>query len=120
VVDFNKVLSLCDEYFGAWFRGVSARVRAANLTGEQIQDDGLFKRLLKDGELSNVTIPWMLDDAEHRVMITSTGAVVLAHDYKANQGLELHIVTDVFDKLLSKVWEEKKRKKPGDDCPGDP
>ncbi len=86
----------------------------------KIQDDGLFKRLLKEGELSNVTVPWLLDEAEHRVMITSTGAIVLAQDYKANQGLELHIATDVFDKLLSKVWQEKKRRRPGDECPGAP
>lgn len=120
VVDFTKVLALCSEYQGAWFRGISARVRAAGLSGEQIQDDALFKKLLKDGELSNVTIPWLLDGTEHRVMITASGAVVLVQDYKANQGLELQIATDVYDRLLSKVWEEKKDRRCSSDVLGEP
>lgn len=120
VVDFAKVLELCSEYQGAWFRGVSSRVRAAGIHGEQIQQDGLFKKLLKDGELSNVTIPWKMDDAEHRVMITASGGVVLIQDYKANLGLELKIVMDVHEKLLSKVWEEKKSRKKEEDVPVEP
>lgn len=122
VVDFAKVMDLCSEYQGAWFRGVSSRVRAAGLSGDQIQHDGLFKKLLKDGELSNVTIPWMLENVEHRVMITSTGAVILVQDYRSNQGLELQIVVDVYDKLLSKVWAEKKgrRQAEGIDIPVEP
>lgn len=120
VVDFSKVLDQCSEYFGAWFRGVSSRVRAAGLSGDQIQDDALFKKLLKVGEMSNVTIPWMFDDAEHRIMLTGGGAVVLVQDYKANQGFELQLATDVFDKLLSKVWEEKKTRRCADDGPNVP
>lgn len=120
VVDFAKVMELCSEYLAAWFRGVSSRVRSAGIHGEQIQQDGLFKKLLKDGVLSNVTIPWKLDDAEHRVMITANGGVVLVQDYKANLGLELKIVMDVHEKLLSKVWEEKKSRKKDEDCPGEP
>lgn len=119
-VDFTKVLEICSEYLGAWFRGISSRVRAAGLSGDQIQDDSLFKKLLKDGELSNVTIPWPLDGTEHRVMVTGTGAVVLVQDYKANQGLELQIVTDVYDKLISKVWEEKKGRRSHIDTPVEP
>ena len=82
----------------------------AGISGEQIQNDGLFKA----GELSNVTIPWLLDDVEHRIMITSTGAVVLVQDYKSNQGLELQIIVDVYDRLLSKVWDEKKSRRQSD------
>jgi len=120
VVDFTKVLELCSEYQAAWFRGVSSRVRAAGISGDQIQDDALFKKLLKEGELSNVTIPWLLDDIEHRVMVTGAGAVVLVQDYRANQGLELQIVMDVHDKLLSKVWEERKGRRAGADIPVEP
>lgn len=115
VVDFARVLELVSEYQGAWFRGVSTRVRAAGIHGQQIQDDTLFKKLLKEGQLSNVTIPWRLDDAEHRAMVTASGAIILVQDYKANIGLELKIVMDVFENLLSKVWQEKKSKKHDDD-----
>lgn len=115
VVDFGKVLDLVSEYQAAWFRGVSSRVRAAGIHGDQIQDDSLFKKLLKDGHLSNVTIPWRIDGSDHKVMITSSGAIVLIQDYKSNLGLELKIVMDVFEKLLSKVWYERKTKKVGDD-----
>lgn len=120
VVDFAKVLTLCSEYQAAWFRGISSRVRAAGISGEQIQDDALFKKLLKDGELSNVTVPWLLDGVEHRVMITSAAAIVLVQDYRANQGLELQIIVDVFDRLLVKVWEERKTRKAGPEIPVDP
>lgn len=120
VVDFAKVLELCSEYQGAWFRGVSSRVRAAGIHGEQIQQDGLFKKLLKDGELSNVTIPWKMDDAEHRIMITASSGVVLIQDYKANLGLELKIVMDVHERLLSKVWDEKRSRKKEEEIPVEP
>jgi len=120
VVDFSKVIDKCSEYLAAWFRGVSSRVRAAGISGDQIQHDALFKKLLRDGQLSNVTIPWIFDDVEHRIMLTSGGAIVLIQDYKANQGFELNLATDVFDKLLSQVWEEKKARRSSDDCPGEP
>lgn len=119
-VDFAKVLEICSEYQGAWFRGVSSRVRAAGIHGEQIQHDALFKKLLKDGELSNVTIPWEMDGAEHRIMITAIGGVVLVQDYKANQGLELKIVMDVLARLLSQVWEEKRGRLSEDEVPVEP
>lgn len=119
-VDFGKLLDHCSEFFSAWFRGVSARVHAANLSGDQIQDDALFKKLLKDGDISNVTIPWQLDGAEHRVMITGSGAIVLVQDYQNNQGIELQIVGDVHDRLLTKIWDEKKTRGAPDDSQGDP
>ncbi|MFA6173466.1 MAG: hypothetical protein WC701_07235 [Kiritimatiellales bacterium] len=56
-VDFGKVMQLQQEYLGAWFRRVSARVHAAGISGEQIQDDPLYKDLSKIGALSNVTLP---------------------------------------------------------------
>lgn len=107
IVDFQKAGPKCDEYLGAWFRGVSTRVNAAGLAGNQIQDDNYFKRLMKDGELSNVTVPWGFSGAIHRVMITKSGALVLQQEYRDNQTLELNIVADVFDKLLSLVWSPK-------------
>jgi hypothetical protein len=107
-VNFGRVLDKCTEYLAAWFRGVSTRVHAAGLHGDQIQEDSLFKKLLKDGQLSNVTIPWLYESFEHPVMITSSGAIVLVRNYNSNIGLELRIVMDVFDKLLSQVWDEKK------------
>ena len=119
-VDFGQVLELCSEYQGAWFRSVSSRVRSAGISGDQIQDDALFKKLLKDGILSNVTIPWMQEDAEHRVMITGSGAIVLVQDYKNNLGLELRLVNDVYEQLLCKVWEEKKGRRSSDSSPGEP
>ena len=120
VVDFEKVLELCSKYQAAWFRGVSARVRAAGVHGEDIQDDGLFKKLLKDGELSNVQIPWQMEDAEYRVMITGNCGVVLIQDFSTNLGLELKVVMDVHERLLSKVWYEKKSRKKDEDIPIEP
>lgn len=120
VVDFAKVLALCSEYQGAWFRGVSSHVRAAGIHGEQIQQDALFKKLLKDGQLSNVTVPWRIEDVEHRIMVTASGAIILVQDYKSNLGLELQIVMDVYERLLSQVWEEKKTRKQEEDVPVEP
>ena len=113
-VDFEKVLDICSEYLGAWFRGVSTRVHSAGLSGDQIQDDPLFKKLLKHGDLSNITVPWQFESAEHRVMLTRHGAIVLVQDYKDNQGIELAIVGDVFDRLLNRVWAAR-RARGGDD-----
>lgn len=120
VVNFEKVLDLVSEYQAAWFRSVSTRVRAAGIHGDHIQDDTLFKKLLRDGELSNVTIPWHMEGADHRVMITASGAIVLIQDYKANIGLELRIVMNVYEKLLSHVWEERKTRRQGEEFPVEP
>jgi hypothetical protein len=106
-VDFAKVLQLNAEYVGAWFKRVSSRVSAAGLSGNQIQDDTLFKSLQQVAALSNVTIPWVYDGLEHPVMITKRGGVVLVQNYE-EIGLELDLVTDVQERLLSRVWHEKK------------
>lgn len=105
-VDFSKVMQMMSEYLGAWFRGVSSRVRTAGLTGDQIQDDKLFQTLSKVATLSNVTIPWDFDGAEHPVMVTSRGAVVLVRNYQ-DIGLELGLVMDVQERLLQRVWHER-------------
>lgn len=112
-VDFTKVMEMKSEYFGAWFRGVSPRVHAAGLSGDQIQDDSLFKSISRVAALSNVTIPWPYDGAEHRVMLTSRGGVVLVQHYQ-DVGLELRLVMDVHDQLLHHVWSERERRKPTD------
>lgn len=108
-IDFHKLMQHCNEYFGAWFKGVSTRVQSAGLTGTQIQNDPTFATFLQKGELSNVTIPWMYAGAEHRVMVTKRGGIVLVDNYKDNIGLELRVVMDVQDKLLEKVWSIKKK-----------
>ncbi|MGL4462281.1 MAG: hypothetical protein ACRDD1_09275 [Planctomycetia bacterium] len=119
-VDFLKLQEQCKVYFSAWFRGISARVRAANLSGDQIQDDVLFRKFCRDGYLSNVTIPWVMDGHEHKIMVTSNSAIVLLQEFKANQSLELSIVMDVYDKLLSKIWHEKESKERQEDEVGTP
>ena len=106
-VDFGKVLAECSEYLGAWFKGVSARVRAASLSGDQIQEDALFRSLLAKGDLSGVTVPWVYGGAEHRIMVTRRGGIVLVQDYRNNLGLELNLVLDVYERLLLKVWSRK-------------
>jgi hypothetical protein len=120
IVDFGKVMEHHSEYLGAWFRGVSSRVRAAGLSGDQIQDDALFKKLSKVGELSNVTIPWMYEGAEHKVMVTSSGAVVLIQEYRNNLGVELGLVMDVHQRLLSKVWQERPKRQADCDVDAEP
>jgi hypothetical protein len=104
VVDFTKVMQLNSEYLAAWFRSPSSRVRAAGLSGNQIQDDSLFKNLSRVAALSNVTIPWVYDGAEHPIMVTSRGGVVLVRNYQ-DIGLELRLVMDVHEKLLSRIWQ---------------
>lgn len=106
-VDFSKILQLKSEYLGAWFRGVSSRVQAAGLSGNQIQDDNLFKNLQQVAVMSNVTIPWEYNGVEHHVMVTSRGGVVLIQNYQ-DIGIELQLVMDIQDRLLKKVWCERK------------
>ncbi len=105
-LDFGAVLKLNSEYLGAWFRGASSRVQSVGLSGNQIQDDSLFKNLQQVADLSNVTIPWMHNGVRHPVMLTSRGGVVLVQNYQ-DIGLELELVMDVQEKLLQKVWHER-------------
>jgi hypothetical protein len=119
-VDFVKVMQLTREYFGVWFKGVSTRVQAAALSGNQIQEDSLFKTLQRIGSVSNLTIPWVFGGAEHHVMLTSRGGVILVQNYQDNIGLELQLVMDIQKRLLQKVWHERKSSKEDDDVPGEP
>jgi hypothetical protein len=112
VVDFQKVKKICGEdYRGAWFRGVSPQVSAAGLVGNRIQDDEYFQKLDRQGELSNVTVDWPFGGAPHRVMVTKGSAIVLQFDYRDNQDLELNLVIDVFDNLLSQTWSQKPKRR---------
>jgi hypothetical protein len=106
-VDFSKILQLNSDYIGAWFRGVSSRVQAAGLSGNQLQDDNLFKNLQKVAVMSNVTIPWECNGAVHPIMVTSRGGIVLIQNYQ-QIGIELQLVMDIQQKLLGKVWSERK------------
>ena len=85
-------------------------VQAAGLSGNQIQDDTLFKSLKKVATMSNVTIPWTYDGYEYSIMLTESGAVELVQNIAGNVALELNIVMDVYEKLLQHVWHERKRK----------
>jgi len=112
-VDFAEVMRRRSECVGAWFRGVSTRVQAAGLSGNQIQDDTLFKNLKKVATMSNVTIPWTYDGCEYSIMLTASGAVELVQNTAGNVALELNIVMDVYEQLLRHVWHERKRKDNG-------
>ena len=110
-IDFQKVDKICGEYLGAWFRRISSKVDAVGLVGNQIQKDDNFKKFRRLGEFSNVTVPWLFGDVSHRVMITKSSAVILQRDYRDNQSLELALVLDVFDKVLSQCWYEKPKRR---------
>jgi len=110
-IDFNKVGQICAEYLGAWFRKISSKVNAVGLVGNQIQDDDNFKKFRRLGEFSNVTVPWLFDGISHPIMITKSCAVVLQRDYRNNQSLELALALDVFDKVLSKCWSVKQKRR---------
>lgn len=118
-VDFAEVMHRRSECIGAWFRGVSTRVQAAGLSGNQIQEDAFFKNLKKVATMSNVTIPWTYDGYEYSIMLTASGAVELVQNTAGNVALELNIVMDVYEQLLQHVWHERKRKDNGL-CPGEP
>jgi hypothetical protein len=114
-VDFSKVYEICKEYLGVNFSNVSTYVKSAGLYGKQLQRDPVFKELMRAGFLSSVVISWNWLGEEHPIMLTGRGTVVLVNDYKENEALELRLVEDVFDRLVSKVWEEQKTKtKDGD------
>ncbi|MDR2169673.1 MAG: hypothetical protein LBP59_05985 [Planctomycetaceae bacterium] len=121
-VNFQEVYKKCPQYISAWFRNLSARVNVAGVSGSQIQDDELFKYLMKVGELSNVMIPWQYGGVEHHLMISKSSALILQKEYKDNQKLELNVIINAFDKLLTQVWKpkEKRRKSKEYDIPVEP
>ena len=109
-IDFKKVGGICRKYQGAWFRGISAKVNAVGLVGNDIQEDDNFIKFRKIGEFSNVTIPWQFGGVSHPVMLTKSAAIVLQKDYKSDQSLELSLVLNVFDNVVSKCWQEKPKR----------
>lgn len=110
-VDFRQIFDICPEYLAAWFRDVSSRVKSAGVSGAQIQNDSIFKSMLKLGRMSSVIISWPHEDVHHPMVITSSGSVVLVKNYRKIPSLELQLVIDVYENLLSKVWRERKARK---------
>ncbi|MBL8822814.1 MAG: hypothetical protein JNJ77_09525 [Planctomycetia bacterium] len=109
-VSFDKIMTLQDEYAGAYFRELTSRVKAAGLHGDQIQDDQLFKNFLKIGKLSCVIIPWKIGSLDTKVMITAVGGVVLTQEFGSLQK-ELELVLDVHKQLLVKIVKPVSKKK---------
>lgn len=109
-------------YLGAWFRKVSPNLNAVGMVGNDIQDDRHYKNIDRIGELSNVTIPFIFEGANHPIMFTSSGAIVLISNYKGNCSLELDIVLSAFDKLVLPSWSLKpvRGKIPEIDIPAEP
>jgi len=104
-IDFEKISLYVNEFFSTWFRGISAEVRAANLTGTNIQDDPYFKEFLKRGVIKNVIIPLTYENAEHRIMVTEHSAVVLVDDYRNLTSLELELVLEAKKSIVEKLWK---------------
>ncbi len=103
-VDFAKIGTYVDEFYSTWFRGISPEVRAANLTGINIQDDPYFQEFLKRGVIKNVIIPLNYENAEHRIMVTEHSAVVLVEDYRNLTQLELALVLEAKKNIVEKLW----------------
>lgn len=104
-VDFDKIELYVDEFFGTWFRGISAEVRSASLWGTNIQDDPYFKEFLKRGIIKNVVVPLVYEKAEHRIMVTEHSAVVLVDDYRNLISLELALVLEAKRNIVEKLWK---------------
>jgi hypothetical protein len=110
-VDFQETHKQNPVYYNAWFRNLSANVNTVGVAGNQIQEDNIFKHLQKTGELSNVTILWQYGGVEHRLMISRDGALILQKAYNDNQMLELTVILDAFDRLLSQAWKPRERRR---------
>jgi hypothetical protein len=103
-VDFNKIGDYVNEFFSTWFRGISPEVRAANLSGVNIQQDPYFQEFLKRGIIKNVVIPLTHAGAEHKIMVTEHSAVVLVDDYRNSVPFELELVLEAKRHIVEKIW----------------
>ena len=99
-IDLNKVCEVCPKFRAIWFRNLSSYVRTAAMSGDQLQNDTLFRKIAKYAEKSSVVIVWSFLGEEHPIMVNGTGAIVLVNDYKKVKALELKLVADVYDRLL--------------------
>jgi hypothetical protein len=104
-VDFGKIGLYVNEFFSTWFRGISTEVRAANLTGTNIQEDPYFQEFLSRGVIKNVVIPLEYENTEHRIMVTEHSAVVLVNDYRNLIPLELALVLEAKRNIVEKLWK---------------
>ncbi len=99
-INLDKVCEICPRFRAVWFRNLSSYVRAAAMSGNQLQNDTLFRNVSKYAEKSSVVILWNFLDEEHPVMINESGGIVLVNDYRKVKALELRLVSDVYDRLL--------------------
>ncbi len=105
VVDFDKVKGICPNFETVWVRNVNSRLKLVTLAGEQIQHDSFYKNISK-GAHSGIILSWPYDHAEHPILVTANGSIALVKNYNSSL-YELELVSDIYDKLLSKVWREK-------------
>ena len=105
VVDFNKLKAICPNIKTVWIKNVNSRITQATLQGSRLQEEDLYKDI-SSKEHSGVIIDWPFDHNEHPVLVTANGSIALVRTY-LTPSYELDLVTNIFDKLLSKIWSEK-------------
>lgn len=110
-VDFAKAYEICPRYSAVWFRDISSYVRSAGLSGNRLEKDTLFQSMSKLGQLSSVVITWTFEGSDHPIMLTGSGGIILVLDYGDNWLLEVRLVLDLYDGLLSKVWQDRAKGK---------
>ena len=110
-IDLDRVCEICPRFRAVWFRNLSSYVKAAAMSGHQLQNDTLFNNVSKYAEKSSVVIVWNFLGEEHPVMVNGSGAIVLVNDYRKVKALELRLVSDIHDHLL--VEARRGPNKPG-------
>lgn len=106
-IDFARVSELYPRCLGAWFKNPSPRVKSAGLSGDQIQNDTIFKNLQKLGRMSSLSMEFPYDHVYHPIILGKRGAVVLVKDYKKVKTWEPVLVAGIFEGLVSKAWAER-------------
>ncbi len=106
-VDFDLLEKRIKEYETVWFNKIkSGGVHSASLSGTNLKKHQHYTDYKEaGGKITFVSFPFLHDDTEHSIGVTSDSVVVLRHNYN-NVPKELEIISSVVNELLKPVWDE--------------
>lgn len=109
-IDMGLLLSKLPHVKGVWFRFQNGLVRASALMGSDLESTSDFQRFKNHGDISTLSFFYEYSNAQHPILVTSDGTVVLYNTYQ-EISYELELVLEIYKELLSDIIQEETSRK---------
>lgn len=108
-LDLQKLSKHVDDFLSAWFNKVSNRVSSSALFGADLRNDPIFSQLLFDGELSSVTIPFIIDSLTYKIQLNNESSITFRQKIESIER-QLDLIQSLKNSVLDHIIEDEEKK----------